>query len=51
MIEEFSPRLIAEHLGISLPTVRTHLQRIRQKTGTRRFADLIRLALAASKSH
>ncbi len=51
MIEDFSPRLIADHLGISLPTVRTHLQRIRQKTGTRRFADLIRLALAASKSH
>lgn len=51
MIEDFSPRLIADHLGISLPTVRTHLQRIRQKTETRRFADLIRLALAASKSH
>lgn len=51
MIEHFSPQMIADHLGISLPTVRTHLQRIRQKTGTRRFADLIRLALAASKSH
>lgn len=51
MIEDYSPGSIAEHLGISLPTVRTHLQRIRQKTGTRRFTDLIRLALAASKSH
>ncbi|MEY4683696.1 MAG: hypothetical protein RLZ25_155 [Pseudomonadota bacterium] len=51
MIEDISPRLIAEHLRISLPTVRTHLQRIRQKTGTRRFSDLIRLALAASKNH
>lgn len=51
MLEDLSPRLIADHLGISLPTVRTHLQRIRQKTGTRRLADLIRLALAASKNH
>ena len=51
MIEDLPPRLIAEHLGISLPTVRTHLQRIRQKTGTRRLVDLIRLALAASKNH
>ena len=51
MMEDCSPRLIGEHLEISLPTVRTHLQRIRQKTGSKRFADLIRLALAASKNH
>lgn len=49
MMEDHAPRVIAEHLGVSLPTVRTHLQRIRQKTGTRRFADLIRLALATTK--
>jgi DNA-binding CsgD family transcriptional regulator len=38
---------IAEQLYISLPTVRSHLDRIRDKTGSRRRADLTRLALQA----
>ena len=38
---------IAEHLYISIRTVRSHLERIRDKTGYRRRADLTRLALAA----
>jgi DNA-binding CsgD family transcriptional regulator len=38
---------IAEELYISIRTVRTHLDRIRDKTGCRRRADLTRLALAA----
>jgi len=33
----------AEMLGISEPTVRTHLQHIYSKTGTTRHADLLSL--------
>jgi predicted ATPase/DNA-binding CsgD family transcriptional regulator len=36
---------IARHLYISVRTVRSHLDRIRDKTGCRRRADLTRLAL------
>jgi DNA-binding CsgD family transcriptional regulator len=36
---------IAEQLYISVRTVHTHLDRIRDKTGCRRRADLTRLAL------
>ncbi len=39
---------IAAELFISVRTVRTHLDRIRDKTGCRRRADLTRLALQAS---
>jgi predicted ATPase/DNA-binding CsgD family transcriptional regulator len=38
---------IAAQLHISVRTVRTHLDRIRDKTGCRRRADLTRLALSA----
>jgi DNA-binding CsgD family transcriptional regulator len=38
---------IAERLYISVSTVRSHLDRIRDKTGSRRRADLTRLALQA----
>ena len=38
---------IAEQLYISVRTVRSHLDRIRDKTGCRRRADLTRLALEA----
>ena len=38
---------IAGRLYISVHTVRSHLDRIRDKTGARRRADLTRLALAA----
>jgi DNA-binding CsgD family transcriptional regulator len=38
---------IAEQLSISVRTVGSHLDRIRDKTGCRRRADLTRLALAA----
>jgi DNA-binding CsgD family transcriptional regulator len=37
---------IAAHLYISVRTVGSHLDRIRDKTGGRRRADLTRLALA-----
>ena len=38
---------IAAELYISVRTVRSHLDRIRDKTGCRRRADLTRLALTA----
>ena len=38
---------IASQLYISVRTVRSHLDRIRDKTGSRRRADLTRLALQA----
>ena len=38
---------IAAQLFISVRTVSSHLDRIRDKTGCRRRADLTRLALAA----
>jgi DNA-binding CsgD family transcriptional regulator len=38
---------IAAQLFISVRTVHSHLDRIRDKTGCRRRADLIRLALSA----
>ena len=38
---------IASQLCISIRTVRSHLDRIRDKTGCRRRADLTRLALTA----
>lgn len=37
----------AETLGISLPTAKTHLARLFEKTGTNRQADLTRLAMSA----
>jgi DNA-binding CsgD family transcriptional regulator len=36
---------VAAELYISVSTVRSHLDRIRDKTGCRRRADLTRLAL------
>lgn len=45
LVKEASPSMIAEQLGVKLPTVRAHLQSIRQKTGTHRFADLVQMAL------
>ena len=38
---------IADRLHISVRTVSSHLDRIRDKTGARRRADLTRLALTA----
>lgn len=41
-----TPEAAAETLGLGLPTVRTHLQRIFAKTGTNRHGDFVRLMLA-----
>jgi DNA-binding CsgD family transcriptional regulator/PAS domain-containing protein len=39
---------VAEMLGIAVTTVKTHLSHIYEKTGTRRRADLVRLATSFS---
>ena len=39
---------IAERLFLSTNTVRSHLERIRDKTGARRRAELVRYALQAN---
>jgi DNA-binding CsgD family transcriptional regulator len=43
----YSRSVAVGQLFISVRTVRTHLDRIRDKTGCRRRADLTRLALSA----
>jgi DNA-binding CsgD family transcriptional regulator len=42
------PEEAAGILGLALPTVRSHLQRIYSKTGVTRQADLVRLMMSAS---
>ena len=44
---EIARNRIAERLHISVRTVSSHLDRVRDKTGCRRRADLTRLALSA----
>jgi DNA-binding CsgD family transcriptional regulator len=47
LVQGMTPADAAEALGISLPTARTHLARLLDKTGTSRQADLVRLAMSA----
>jgi DNA-binding CsgD family transcriptional regulator/PAS domain-containing protein len=47
LVQGMAPAEAAEALGISLPTARTHLARLFDKTGTSRQADLVRLAMSA----
>ncbi len=42
------PKQISEELSVSLPTVRTHLQHIFDKTDTHRQAELVRLLLVVN---
>jgi DNA-binding CsgD family transcriptional regulator len=44
LTQGFNPREVADALRCSEPTVRTHLQRLFIKTGTRGQLDLMRLA-------
>ena len=47
LVQGMTPTETAAALGISEPTVRTHLQRLFTKTGTRRQAELMRLTVNA----
>jgi DNA-binding CsgD family transcriptional regulator len=47
LVQGMAPAEAAEALGISLPTAKTHLARLFDKTGTSRQADLVRLAMSA----
>lgn len=42
-------KAVADQLGIGLPTAKTHLQRVFEKTDTHRQADLVRLLLVLVK--
>lgn len=50
LAEDRTPAEIGSSLGVSISTVRTHLQSLFQKTGARRQPELVRLALQASSS-
>ena len=43
-----TPHDVAAKLGIAHSTVKTHLQRVFEKTGCNRQADLVRLAASLS---
>lgn len=50
LAEDRTPSEVGTALGVSVTTVRTHLQPLFQKTGARRPPELIRLTLMASSS-
>ena len=50
LMNDATPDEIAQNLGVRLPTVRTHLRNLREKTGVRRVSELVRLALTAVRS-
>ncbi|MGD9785889.1 MAG: helix-turn-helix transcriptional regulator [Hyphomicrobiaceae bacterium] len=48
IVAGMSPAAIAEHIGVAPSTARSHLQRIFEKTGTHRQADIVRLVASLS---
>jgi DNA-binding CsgD family transcriptional regulator len=48
LLEGLAPKEIAAALGVSFLTVRGHLVRIYDKTGTSRQAELVRLLIRAA---
>lgn len=50
LMRDATPEEIAQTLNVSLTTIRSHIQHIRQKTGVRRITELIRMALIATHS-
>jgi DNA-binding CsgD family transcriptional regulator len=47
MMHGADPKQISDELSVSLTTVRTHLQRVFEKTDTHRQAELVRLLLVS----
>ena len=50
LIQDATPEEIAQTLNVSLTTIRSHIQHIRQKTGVRRIIELVRMVLIANRS-
>lgn len=50
LMQDATPEEIAQKLNVSLTTIRSHIQHIRQKTGVRRITELVRMALIATRS-
>lgn len=50
LMQDATPEEIAQTLNVSLTTIRSHIQHIRQKTGVRRITELVRMALIATRS-
>ena len=48
MAPSFSPQEAADNLGLSVTTVKSHLQHIFTKTGTNKQGDLMQLFMRAS---
>jgi DNA-binding CsgD family transcriptional regulator len=48
LLEGKSPRAIAAAQGVAMPTVRTHLRRLYDKTGTAGQSDIVRLVASLS---
>lgn len=45
MVQGHAARDVADALGVSITTIKTHLSRLLQKTGTKRQTELVRLAM------
>jgi DNA-binding CsgD family transcriptional regulator len=50
ILEADGLQAVADRLGVSLATVRTHLAHVFDKTGTRRQAELVRLLLRSASA-
>ena len=50
LMQDANPAEIAAQLHLSLPTVRSHILSLRQKTGTPRVTQLVRIAMSVSGS-
>ena len=50
LMQDATPEEIALTLSVSLATIRSHIAHMRQKTGVRRIPELVRMALAATRS-
>lgn len=49
LMQDATPEEIAQTLNVSLATIRSHIQHIRQKTGVRRITELVRMVLIATR--
>lgn len=50
LMQDATPEEIALTLNVSLTTIRSHIQHIRQKSGVRRITELVHMAVIATRS-